>query len=512
MSDEIRVDPDTLRQDGARLAELGDRVGHTYAELRRGLTVANGCWGDDDLGEAFAKDFTPHTDELLAGLRAMEESLRAAALQVANAAHEFESQDLGGADRIARPADDAPGPDPYNRTGAQPSPDPTSSPTPEAGKPAAATVSAPQGDRPAAQSPSGPGAAAQSTPGAAPGAPGPSSSRSDPQSSNPSTRAPDRQEDAKPGADPDRRSRPAGVTPPPTGRDVPRTPGADRSGTSGRNSGSTGAGRGTPWTGPASPTTRGPAAAEPNSSSPRSGAPSRPRKGDEQRKRDRRREPERADSRPGGSPFLAWLARALADRHGVAVTGFDLPGLQEPPVRQFAAAIDRVLTDYPMIGLDVVAVAEPDDDVDGVLWRRERRDCATVRSITLDRRIACPPEAEAETPESGTDFEASVVYTATVRELGVALSDAGGDVARRTAQHTLIAEYMRAAAGRYTTLAELLRGYRQWRAGLSGDSARFDTRRAVGAAFADVVLHRERAGAAAKALHAALVDAAPPPD
>ncbi|WP_280360786.1 hypothetical protein [Nocardia wallacei] len=510
MNDRIRLDPDTLRHDGAQLAELGDRVGRTYARLRHGLAEAEGCWGDDDLGEAFAKDFTPHAEQLLAGLRAMEESLRGTALQVTNAAADFETQDLGGAGRIGRAAEESPGAVPDYGTGTQPSSQLAPASAQGAENSAVPTDSAGADGTPSTQSPSGPAAAPQSTgtpgssgmPGGS-GAPDGSGEPSSPQNGQQDpSRAPERQGGAKSGADPSRPPRsasaspPAGVTPPATGRDAPRnaaTAGREAA-ASARNSG-VGARRETPWTGPPSRAARG-SAAEQNPSSPRPGAPPRSPK-EVERKRDRPRDAERSAGKAGASPLFAWLARTLADRHGVTVVGFDLPDLRETPVRQFAAAVDRVLTEYPAVELDVVAVAELDDEAGGVRWRSEAGDSAAVRSITLDRRVACDPDDQA-------------VYAATVRELGLALNSAGGDVARRTAQRVLIVEYMRVAAGRYTTLAELLRGYRDWRAEIGGESG-FDARRALGAAFAEVVLHRDRAGAPAKALHAALVGAAPAP-
>ncbi|MGW5516805.1 hypothetical protein [Nocardia africana] len=517
MSYEIRLDPAALRNDGARLADLGERVGRTYAELSRGLADAEGAWGDDDLGEAFAKDFTPHADQLLAGLRAMEESLRGAARQVTNAAEDFRSQDLGGARQLAGGGEPAGGGGDY-ATGVQQSL-PGSSRSPE-------NRTAPSGSEPAngtsgAQSPSVP-TTATSASGLAPrGSTGPSSpnGRSSPngaQSQNPSTQAPGGRNGAQSAADPSRRppvagvSPPAGVTPPATGRDAPRNPAA--AGPGAKSSQTTGsdaaARRGTPWTGLPAGTPRG-ATADQNPSSPRSNTPPRPPK-EAGGKKDRAREPERSAAKPATSPLFAWLARTLADRHGVMVVGFDLPGLQEIPVRQFAAAVDRVLSDYPAIELDVVAVAELDDDAEGVRWRSEPGDPATVRSITLDQRVACDPDAGAETSEAAADSGDQPVYEATVRELGLALNSAGDDAARRAAQRILIVEYLRVVAGRYATFGELLRGYRDWRAELPGSTSEsgFDARRAVAAAFAEVVLRPERAAAPAKALYAALVDAA----
>ncbi|WP_433599222.1 hypothetical protein ACQPXH_26685 [Nocardia sp. CA-135953] len=507
MTDQVRLDPDALRQDGARLAELGDQVGHTYAELWDCLATADGCWGDDDLGEAFARDFTPHADQLLAGLRAMEESLRGTAQQVANAAHDFESVDRGGADRIGRAADELRSPDPDYGTGTQPS-----SATAPTSNPAQDPVTSSAVPSAGAADGTPTGRSTSATPPRASG--GPAASGNSPHS--PSAETPDRHGGAKPAEDPNRRPRSTAISPPDTRRDAPRDPSSvsDRHGvTPARNSGpAVGARKETPWTRPPSTPQRGSTAAEPNSSNPRSGSPPRSPKGGEPRKHDRRRDAERPIAKAGASPLLAWLARTLADRHGVAVVGFDLPGLQEPPVREFVAAVDRVLTDYPAIALDVVAVAELGDHAECVRWRHERRDSAAVRSITLDRWVASEPSRGGGAPESETGSRDPAVYAATVRELGLALNSAGGGVAGRTAQRTLIAEYMRVAVGRYTTLAELLRGYRRWRAGLTGEAGGFDELRALGAAFADVVLRGERASAPAKALHVALVDAAPPPD
>ncbi|WP_062993617.1 WXG100 family type VII secretion target [Nocardia anaemiae] len=518
MNDRVQLDPDSLRRDSARLAELGDQVARTYAGLRDSLANANGCWGDDDLGEAFAKNFTPQADELLRDLQAMAESLRGTAQQAAAAAHDFEAQDLDSAGQIGRAGDEAYRPDQNYGTGVRPS-----SAIPSAGSAAPATTSlGPDAgtvrNTPAGQPISNRTPTEQQASGRPRGSSGkPSTSRNSPQSSNPPAGTSDPQGGSKSAGDPSRRPPSSPVSPPVgAGRDAPRNPSATSPGpgtTPGRKSAPrTGGRRETPWTGP--PPKSGSAPSTPNSSNPRPGSPPRSPKSAEPRKRDRGRETERSTRKPGLSPIFAWLARTLAHRHHVTVIGFDLPDLQETPVREFAAAVDRVLTEYPMIELDVVAVGDLGEDAREVRWRRDVRDSATVRSITLDRRVACEPSPGVGTPETEAGPNDSAVGSATVRELGLALNHAGGGVAREVAQRALIAEYMRVVAGRYTTLGELLRGFRHWRAelnGATGAAGGFEVYRALGIAFADVVLHGERASAAAKILHAVLVDAAAPP-
>ncbi|MFJ1461372.1 hypothetical protein [Nocardia sp. N2S4-5] len=513
---EFQFDPDRIRRQGALLGDLGDRVGGTYAGLRDSLAEVDGCWGDDDLGVAFAESFTPGADQLLANLRAMQESLRETARGLIDATHSVEDADQNIAGRTDRdpgessrgdpgPAVGAPQPSqvaPPLTSGANVSPAATPASSPPPAPPQTATTEVENSSGGPLSDPSGqPAGTEQPTPDAgsdeageqATPRGGSDSSHPSPGAASPATG--DRRPEERSGL-------PAAVPPPLAENNSPRARDGLSAGDSRR---AAGAGRqATPWTTPPR-TAPGAHAAEESGRppAPRSDAPPPRERGQGRPGRDRTAE--RPVGRSGASAVLGWLARTLAERHGVQVTGFDLPGLEDTAVREFAAAVDRVLTDYPAVVLDRVAVADLGGDGSPVRWERESRDDRTpaVRSITLDQSVArasAPPDLQ--------------VYAATVRELASALDSVGAGVVGRRVQRILIAEYLRRAAGRYTTLGEVVRGYRRWRDELNeifGGADDFDGQRALGCAFADVVLHGVRASAQAQVLHSALVAAASPP-
>ncbi|MGW4772542.1 hypothetical protein ACWEO2_31465 [Nocardia sp. NPDC004278] len=520
MNSEVRLDPDSLRNRGARLAELGDQVGQTYAGLRDCLAQSEGSWGDDDIGLAFAKEFEPHAEQLLANVRAMEESLHGTAAGIIDAARQFEAQDAYFAGRVSTAAGDV---DPNI---GEPAPQRPDGP---GGTPALTRTHSPVTDDPAATSPAAGGQPyptdrAQPTERSAPGgprSPDAATARSTPQdglrrpdsSDRPVERAnrAGREDTGRSGNRVGNSGRQPSSTPgsPPSSPVLPTaaTPNAAR--LPGTASGSPPAvevgRRDTPWTGQRPSTPTPPVSAQPSTPSPRYGSPPRSNKpSDEpQRGRDRRG----SDGRPVCDPVVGWLARRLAEHHGVRVAGFDTPGLQVSAVRAFVAAVDRVLTDYPVIALDIVAVAGLGAESGMVRWSSEPRDSrGAARSITLDQRTAQEPREVTGTTETDVD---PGIYAATLREFGRALDGAGDGLARRQAQRVLLAEYLRREPGRHRTLAEVVRGYQHWRAELIGDApGGFDVSRAFGAAFAEVVLRGSEAGVQAKTLHAVLVAAA----
>lgn len=550
MSGELRLELDALRERGARLADIADRVQQTHAGLRACLQQAEGSFGDDYMGRTFAEQFTPRAEQVVSTVQAMAEGMRNNADGIIGAADQFGAQDIDSAARVAGATQDT-GPGPAGLTVSPPAgtvgpqspvdglpanPSDQVAVTPEQNSPEYPAG----GPRSTDQLPAG----GHSRPGSAPapdGSPGRAAADSGPRSESPWSRS--RPESGPVGNEaagaPGRRSGPAvpppssAVSPPPVAAPSRNTPP-----TSGRPSGSPVAGpagrAGAPWTEtpprtpgqPGMPSSPGNAGRPANTGqapqqgpTPRSNAPA----GANGRDRDRRGGRERSPA----DPAIERLARALAERHGVEVTGFDDPDLQLAPVQEFVTAVDRVLTDYPMIMLEIVAVAELEDQLGTVRWAGAPPDSeGGARSITLDRRTAQQPQAPArssgpaarpqdpgaDTEETGATTQPDI-YTATLRAFGRAFDAAGGGVAHRRAQRVLISEYLNTQPRPRPSLPEMVRGYREWRAELAGNAepGGFDVDEALGVAFAEVVRHGEKAGIQARLLHAVLVAAATRP-
>ncbi|WP_156090840.1 hypothetical protein [Nocardia cyriacigeorgica] len=584
MTGELRLDLDGLRARGARLADIADRVQRTHAALQESLRQAESSYGDDYMGRMFAEEFTPRAEHVVSTVEAMAGSLHETAAGIVSSADAFDTRDTDGARKVAAasqdldsgPADRTEWPSngpagPQSQAGLPPGPSrqdgesleqnspehPVSGPLstdriPTGGYgPDNATASGGSPGLPAANSglparapwsrsrpESGPAS------GDAAGAPGrrsgpPASPSSSAASPPPAAGSGARTSGAPSGSGV---AGPAGRAGTPWAEQPPRTPGHIRTSGAPTGSGVAGpAGRaGTPWAeqpprapgqpGPGSP---GNAARPANAGAdPRHGPAQRPNARADEKARDR-------DRRDGHEALeIERLARALAERHGVQVTGFDTPDLRLAPVQEFVTAVDRVLTDYPMIVLEIVAVAELGDEFGTVRWDCAPPDTADdarsttadgARSITLDRAAAQRPPEPAQPAPAPADSQAAAadrtgessvsapaeIYAATLRAFGRAFDAAGGGRARRQAQRALIAEYLGALPRPRPALAEVVRGYRAWRAELTAGVAaqpEFDVDEALGIAFAEVVQHGEKAGIQARLLHAILVAAAARPE
>ena len=62
MSEGFWIDPEMVRAAAPGFHQLGQRMDEVFATLRARLEAEGHCWGWDDYGKAFAKDYLPARD------------------------------------------------------------------------------------------------------------------------------------------------------------------------------------------------------------------------------------------------------------------------------------------------------------------------------------------------------------------------------------------------------------------------------------------------------------------
>ncbi|MFI6362304.1 hypothetical protein ACIBG0_06095 [Nocardia sp. NPDC050630] len=181
----------------------------------------------------------------------------------------------------------------------------------------------------------------------------------------------------------------------------------------------------------------------------------------------------------------------LAAQHGLDVIGFDGPNVDTYVVREVTAAVDDMLTRYP-IALRGIQITDPDDSAPamcGASRALPQSDSSAIWMVLDGGALATlVPEAGNARPRRWLRRRRNAdrpVYAAVVREFGCALDVAGDFRARHEAQRRLITESLRGSADlAYNPL---------------------DPSLALLDAFTDFALHGDRAGKLAKELHDMLV-------
>ncbi|MEV6335268.1 hypothetical protein AB0M12_11195 [Nocardia vinacea] len=181
----------------------------------------------------------------------------------------------------------------------------------------------------------------------------------------------------------------------------------------------------------------------------------------------------------------------LAAQHGLDIVGFDGPNVDKYVVREVTAAVDDMLTRYP-IALRGIRITDPDDSapaIGGPSPALPQSDASAIWMVLDGGALATlVPEAGGTRPRKWLRRRRNAdrpVYAAVVREFGCALDVAGDFRARHEAQRRLITESLRGTAD--LTFNPL------------------DPSLALLDAFTDVALHGDRAGKLAKELHDMLV-------
>ncbi|MEU1430713.1 hypothetical protein ABZ412_26915 [Nocardia sp. NPDC005746] len=209
------------------------------------------------------------------------------------------------------------------------------------------------------------------------------------------------------------------------------------------------------------------------------------------------------------------VADELAKRWNLEVSGFDHPLLDPEVAREFARAIDDMLTRYPDVDLRKVSIDSIGDP--GTYAATYEGHSPSGRMYTdevvLDRDYALDPERMArEIAEDEADGHLvpgsadRPIHSTLVHEFGHVLAIESQEHAELTA-HKALADHFEATRGGMDKDA-----FHEWLDQLSGysfdENGRFDGPEAVAEAFTDVQYHGEGATEPARVLYHHLLDSA----
>jgi hypothetical protein len=85
------LEPDSARRGAAKFGTAADQLGDAAMALANALSAAGVCWGGDESGNEFAKDYVPGSEgavkafaSIAEGLRGMQKNVEATADSVEN--------------------------------------------------------------------------------------------------------------------------------------------------------------------------------------------------------------------------------------------------------------------------------------------------------------------------------------------------------------------------------------------------------------------------------------------
>ncbi|MER7015662.1 WXG100 family type VII secretion target [Saccharopolyspora sp. NPDC000359] len=102
MSDQMRMQPEEIRTGGKKIGDSGDDLDQVLTTLKSALDAEGECWGGDEAGQNFAKDYTQGRDSVFDSLQKVVKALGDIDDNLKATADDTESSDAGSAADIGR--------------------------------------------------------------------------------------------------------------------------------------------------------------------------------------------------------------------------------------------------------------------------------------------------------------------------------------------------------------------------------------------------------------------------
>ncbi|MBF6211682.1 hypothetical protein IU433_16685 [Nocardia puris] len=89
----LQVDPDALRSTKPGFAAAAAKVLEAARNVQSTVEAEGECWGNDEIGENFAKEYTPGAEDGMKGIEGLSKAVDALSTGVDAIASAFENQD-----------------------------------------------------------------------------------------------------------------------------------------------------------------------------------------------------------------------------------------------------------------------------------------------------------------------------------------------------------------------------------------------------------------------------------
>ncbi|WP_433265599.1 WXG100 family type VII secretion target [Actinosynnema sp. CS-041913] len=102
MTGGFEVDVPGLRRGGAQFSAAGDSLDGVFQALDGALQAEGQCWGGDESGQAFAKEYVPNSTATLDAFKNLAKALQDIRTGIDQSADAYEGSDQGNATGISR--------------------------------------------------------------------------------------------------------------------------------------------------------------------------------------------------------------------------------------------------------------------------------------------------------------------------------------------------------------------------------------------------------------------------
>ncbi|WP_433663012.1 WXG100 family type VII secretion target [Nocardia sp. CA-128927] len=97
---DFRADPDALRATRSGFTDVSDRIAAAAKNLQRVIDAEGECWGSDQIGRSFAKNYTPSVPKALKGVDGLSKAMNNLGDRMVTTANTLQNRDQANAAKL----------------------------------------------------------------------------------------------------------------------------------------------------------------------------------------------------------------------------------------------------------------------------------------------------------------------------------------------------------------------------------------------------------------------------